>query len=85
MKDSTQDFIQATLVILLVGGFFFLIFGGLGYLIYQTETQDARMYTVCLDTCERVFQEDSVIECIQTCNGLGDEKPKGLNTSVGNK
>ena len=85
MKETTEDFIVQVLLILGVTVALFLFFGGLGYMIYVTETQDAKMYTVCLDTCERVFQEEKVIECIQTCNGLGDDKPKGLNSSDPNK
>ena len=70
MRETTQDFIIQVLVIIAIVGFLVLLFGGLGYLIYQTETEDAKMYTRCIDTCERVFQEQKLIECIQTCNQM---------------
>ena len=70
MKESTQDFIQGTLVILLIAGFLFMFFFGLGYIIYQTEAQDQEMYNTCISTCERVFQEQKLIDCIQTCNQM---------------
>lgn len=73
VNSSTQDFIQGTLAILLIGGFFFMIFGGLGYLIYKTETQQERVYVKCIDTCERVFQEQKLIDCISTCNQMSEK------------
>ena len=71
MRESTQDFIMQVLVIIAIGGFLFMLFGGLGYMIYKENSQKERMYTKCMDTCERVFQEQKLIECMSTCNDIG--------------
>lgn len=73
MKESTQDFIINTLMILGFAGFFFMLFGGLGYIIYQDNSQGERIYSKCIDTCERVFQEQKLIECMQTCNQMSNQ------------
>ena len=78
MKERTQDFIINALVIIGVAGFIFMLFGGLGYIIYQETAQTERMYTKCIDTCERVFQEQKLIDCIYTCNSMD-----GINQTVG--
>ena len=78
MKESTQTFIHETLAILLIGGFIFMFFFGLGYIIYQTEVQDQEMYNTCISTCERVFQEQKLIECMQTCNQMVTNKTVGM-------
>ena len=70
MKDSTKDFIQGMTAMILIGGFLIMLFFGFGYIILHTESQDERMYTKCIDTCERVFQEQKLIDCIQTCNTM---------------
>jgi hypothetical protein len=73
MKGSTQDFIIMALVIIGFAGFCFMLFGGLVYTIYQESSQGERIYTKCIDTCERVFQEQKLIECMQTCNQMGNQ------------
>jgi hypothetical protein len=69
-KESTKDFILTIMILVGVAGFFFMFFFGFGYIMYQDITQDERMYTKCIDTCERVFQEQKLIECMQTCNNM---------------
>lgn len=71
MKESTSGFLLSALGIIGVIIFVVIFFGGFIYIIYQEETQDARMYNKCIDTCERVFQEGKLITCIQTCNTMG--------------
>jgi Trk-type K+ transport system membrane component len=78
MKERTQDFIIQAMVIIGIAGFFFMLFGGVGYMIYQDTMQKERMYGKCIDTCERVFQEQRLIDCIQTCNTMD-----GINQTVG--
>jgi len=78
MKDSTKDFILSFLTILMIGGFFIMFFFGLGYLILHSEGATERMYGKCIDTCERVFQEQKLIDCIYTCNSMG-----GINQTIG--
>ena len=70
MKESTSSFLLEALSIIGVITFVIIFFGGFIYIIYQEETQDAKMYSKCIDTCERVFQEQKLIDCIQTCNTM---------------
>ena len=70
MKDSTKDFIQGMTAMILIGGFLIMFFFGLGYLLMHTQSEDQQMYNKCIDTCERVFQEQKLIDCIQTCNTM---------------
>ena len=67
MKEDTQNFIIQILVIVAIAGFVFMLFGGLGYIMYNAETETQQMYNRCIDTCERVFQEQKLIDCIGTC------------------
>lgn len=73
MKERTQEFITQILVIVGIAGFFFMLFGGLGYIVYSENSQGERIYVKCIDTCERVFQEQKLIECMQTCNQMGNQ------------
>ena len=71
MKERTQDFIIEALTIIMIGGFLIMFFFGLGYLLMHTQSEDQQMYNKCIDTCERIFQEQKLITCIQTCNTIG--------------
>ena len=79
MKESTQEFILQLLCIIAVAGFLFMLFGGLGYLLIHTEGEDERMYSTCIDTCERVFQEQKLIECMKVCS---PDKPVNITGST---
>jgi len=68
MEESTQDFILQLILIIAFAGFVFIIFGGFVYLIIHTEGEDERMYSTCIDKCERIFQEQKLIECMKVCN-----------------
>jgi len=81
MKPSTQTFIQETLAIVLAGIFLLGFFGGLGYMTYKDTMQKKEMYLKCIDTCERVFQEQKLIECMQTCNDMNKNKQE-KNVSI---
>lgn len=52
------------LFLLIIGGIVF----GAGYLVYKDDQKQSEAYNRCMDTCERVFIEDKLIKCIDTCN-----------------
>ena len=70
MKSSTQDFIESMVLIILIGGGLIMFFFGIGYLLLHAQSEDQQMYNKCIDTCERVFQEQKLIDCITTCNQI---------------
>jgi len=70
MKEETREFIIQITFILSAFMFIFMLFFGLGYIIYHSEVQDQQIYNTCIDTCERVFQEQKLIDCMQTCNQI---------------
>ena len=70
MKESTQEFVMLLAIIIGFLLFFGLMIGGLMYSDNLEKGKSERMYSKCIDTCERVFQEQKLIECMQTCNTL---------------
>jgi sensor histidine kinase regulating citrate/malate metabolism len=79
MKDSTKDFIIEMTVIISIASVFLLFVFGIGYMFIVTETEDQQMYNKCMDTCERVFQEQKLIECISTCNNMNGGNQTGYS------
>ena len=76
MKSSTQDFITEIMTGI---GIFLIVLAGIAafvalvYFTVTVETTEQAMYNKCLDSCERLFQEQKLIECIQTCGQLGNQ------------
>jgi len=73
MKPSTQEFILQVMAIIGVATFVIGLFGGLMFVMYKDTMQKKEMYSTCISTCERVFQEQKLIECMQTCNSMNGQ------------
>jgi hypothetical protein len=70
---STKEWITDMIMILGICLIVLTVIVGFGYMIISTENQGERIYSKCIDTCERVFQEQKLIECMQTCNQMGNQ------------
>jgi len=80
MKERTQEFITETLSMTFIFIAVLSIILGFGYLLYATATETTQIYDKCMNSCERLFQEQKLLDCISTCGNIRNQTAANINS-----